>query len=257
MYFDSAFEVRAYVWVGAWYAIFCFDQLYIKYAALLPSRRPPPAARLPRRGPPCRAQVCRGRDGRRLELGVRTPVPPAQPASRAAQLGGPRRARRVFYTNLWACGIATVICAATEPQTLLTLRWTRESMAALAVSAALGVGMSYFAFICRASVSATCFTILGNVCKARRPLPPTSATPSSRLARAPLPRAIAAASHRSAALSSARAAARRALFALLGVRACSRQWWCDAGLPTGTRRRGEGPLLSLSALAHRPPPRRC
>lgn len=31
MYFDSAFEVRAYVWVGAWYAIFCFDQLYIKF----------------------------------------------------------------------------------------------------------------------------------------------------------------------------------------------------------------------------------
>lgn len=90
----------------------------------------------------------------------------ARIARGSARRPSPRR--RVFYTNLWACGIATVICAATEPQTLLTLRWTRESMAALAVSAALGVGMSYFAFICRASVSATCFTILGNVCKARR-----------------------------------------------------------------------------------------
>lgn len=30
VYTDAAFVVRAYVWVGVWYVIFCFDQLYIK-----------------------------------------------------------------------------------------------------------------------------------------------------------------------------------------------------------------------------------
>eukprot|EP00962_Isochrysis_galbana_P021187 scaffold6249_cov124-Isochrysis_galbana.AAC.12 len=42
--------------------------------------------------------------------------------------------------------------------------------------------MSYFAFLCRASVSATCFTIIGNVCK---PLPrPRPLLPSlSRMCR--------------------------------------------------------------------------
>jgi GDP-mannose transporter len=30
--FDSDFEVRAYGWVLAWYVVFAFDQIYIKYA---------------------------------------------------------------------------------------------------------------------------------------------------------------------------------------------------------------------------------
>ena len=38
-------------------------------------------------------------------------------------------------------------------------------VAALAVSCAAGVAMSYFAFLCRAAVSATSFTVIGNVCK--------------------------------------------------------------------------------------------
>ena len=29
---DSSYEVNGYVWVCIWYAIFCFDQLYIKHA---------------------------------------------------------------------------------------------------------------------------------------------------------------------------------------------------------------------------------
>ena len=29
---DAHFAVRGYVWVGVWYLIFCFDQLYIKHA---------------------------------------------------------------------------------------------------------------------------------------------------------------------------------------------------------------------------------
>jgi len=72
---------------------------------------------------------------------------------------------RVFYTNLWACAIAGVGTVATEPHTLMSMHWGPMNLGALAISAALGVGMSYFAFLCRASVSATCFTIIGNVCK--------------------------------------------------------------------------------------------
>lgn len=55
--------------------------------------------------------------------------------------------------------------AATEPAVLRSFRWTPESIAALAVSCTLGVAMSYFAFLCRSQVSATYFTVIGNVCK--------------------------------------------------------------------------------------------
>ena len=48
---------------------------------------------------------------------------------------------------------------------LRNFQWTGASIAALSVSCALGVGMSYFAFLCRAQVSATYFTVIGNVCK--------------------------------------------------------------------------------------------
>jgi len=43
--------------------------------------------------------------------------------------------------------------------------WDRASMGALLVSCALGTAMSYFAFLARSSVSATYFTIIGNICK--------------------------------------------------------------------------------------------
>jgi GDP-mannose transporter len=72
---------------------------------------------------------------------------------------------RVFYTNLWASVLAGTLSAATEPRTLHHYRWTDSSMIALSVSCVLGVSMSYFAFLCRAQVSATCFTVIGNACK--------------------------------------------------------------------------------------------
>ena len=28
---DTSFHVRGYVWLGVWYAVFCFDQIYIKH----------------------------------------------------------------------------------------------------------------------------------------------------------------------------------------------------------------------------------
>jgi GDP-mannose transporter len=74
---------------------------------------------------------------------------------------------RVFYTNLLA----------TVPLLLLTLAfgeigqltkgatWTVPSTTFLLISCAIGTAMSYFQFLCRYLVSATSFTVLGNVCK--------------------------------------------------------------------------------------------
>lgn len=72
---------------------------------------------------------------------------------------------RVFYTNLWACLLSSMMMTATEPQVIHSLQWTPIALCALCISCLLGVMMSYFAFLCRASVSATSFTIIGNVCK--------------------------------------------------------------------------------------------
>jgi solute carrier family 35 protein len=112
---DAQFKVHGYVWVAVWYVIFCFDQLYIKYAV----------------------------DHVKVE----------------SNWG------RVFYTNLWACILAGAVSALTEPDVLLAFEWSSSSIAALTVSCFLGVGMSYFAFLCRSQVSATYFTVIGNVCK--------------------------------------------------------------------------------------------
>ena len=54
---------------------------------------------------------------------------------------------------------------ATEPAVLRSMRWNYKNTTALAVSCAAGVAMSYFAFLCRSAVSATSFTVIGNVCK--------------------------------------------------------------------------------------------
>jgi len=72
---------------------------------------------------------------------------------------------RVYYTNLWASILLFWLTLATEPQTLTAMQWTFKPVAALSLSCAAGVAMSYFAFLCRAAVSATSFTVIGNVCK--------------------------------------------------------------------------------------------
>ena len=77
----------------------------------------------------------------------------------------------------------------TEPDVLSSVRWSDgRSLAALAVSCVLGVGISYFAFLCRAAVSATCFTVVGNVCKASSALrsPPGLLTTPAHLLMRPL-----------------------------------------------------------------------
>jgi len=113
---DAQFVVHGYIWVGVWYVIFCFDQLYIKHAV----------------------------DTVEVE----------------SNWG------RVFYTNLWACLISgTMSVTMGEVDDLIAFHWSWPSIGALGVSCALGVGMSYFAFLCRSQVSATHFTVIGNVCK--------------------------------------------------------------------------------------------
>lgn len=72
---------------------------------------------------------------------------------------------RVFYTNLWSSILLLFLTLALEPHVLTKTVWTQEKVAALALSCALGTAMSYFAFLCRAAVSATSFTVVGNVCK--------------------------------------------------------------------------------------------
>jgi GDP-mannose transporter len=72
---------------------------------------------------------------------------------------------RVFYTNLWSSILLLFLTVALEPHVLTKTEWTQEKVAALALSCALGTAMSYFAFLCRAAVSATSFTVVGNVCK--------------------------------------------------------------------------------------------
>jgi GDP-mannose transporter len=73
---------------------------------------------------------------------------------------------RVYYTNflssipLMGIGVVTG-----EVRTLTNFEWTFAAVAAFTVSCALGVAMSYFAFLARSAVSATYFSVIGNVCK--------------------------------------------------------------------------------------------
>lgn len=73
---------------------------------------------------------------------------------------------RVYYTNLLASIPLVFVGAGTgEVALLTTFTWTWQSVLAFSVSCALGVAMSYFAFLARSSVSATYFSVIGNVCK--------------------------------------------------------------------------------------------
>ena len=112
---DHAFEVRGYAWVGAWYAAFCFNQLYIK-----------------------------------LKLDT---------VAVESNWG------RVLYTNLWAAATTALAIAAFDPHVGASLEWSAAGGAVLGASCVVGVAMAYAAFLCRAAVSATSFTVIGNVCK--------------------------------------------------------------------------------------------
>jgi len=116
VYTDSEFHVTGYMWVGIWYVIFTFDQIYIKHAVTT--------------------------------------------VKMESNWG------RVFYTNFLACFPLFCVGATTgEYNTMSTFVWTWEAAVAFLVSCLLGVAMSYFAFLARTAVSATYFSVIGNVCK--------------------------------------------------------------------------------------------
>ena len=52
-----------------------------------------------------------------------------------------------------------------EADTLRKLEWGAGGIAALVASCLGGLGMSYFSFALRAVISATSFSVIGNVCK--------------------------------------------------------------------------------------------
>jgi GDP-mannose transporter len=52
-----------------------------------------------------------------------------------------------------------------EVDTLRKMEWTGGGIAALVASCLGGLGMSYFSFALRAVISATSFSVIGNVCK--------------------------------------------------------------------------------------------
>ena len=60
--------------------------------------------------------------------------------------------------------LAITACSG-ELQTLIGLKWHMGGIVALFASCAGGLGMSYFSFALRAVISATSFSVIGNVCK--------------------------------------------------------------------------------------------
>jgi len=72
---------------------------------------------------------------------------------------------RVYYLNLLSAMPLFVAFIWNQELAEEGVEWTMASIAALLFSCILGVAMSYFAFLARHAVSATSFTVLGNVCK--------------------------------------------------------------------------------------------
>jgi len=70
---------------------------------------------------------------------------------------------RVYYCNLLASFPLIFTGFATNETAAVV--WSFEATVALAFSCVLGLAMSYFAFMARKLVSATYFSIIGNVCK--------------------------------------------------------------------------------------------
>ena len=70
---------------------------------------------------------------------------------------------RVYYCNLLAS--MPLIFTGLGSNETAAIDWSFEGTAALAFSCVLGLAMSYFAFLARKLVSATYFSVIGNVCK--------------------------------------------------------------------------------------------
>ncbi|CAL5224035.1 g6656 [Coccomyxa viridis] len=73
---------------------------------------------------------------------------------------------RTYYQNTLAFVPMLAITAFSgEVQVLAALTWKTKGVLLLCASCAGGVGMSYFSFALRAVISATLFSVIGNVCK--------------------------------------------------------------------------------------------
>jgi len=72
---------------------------------------------------------------------------------------------RVYYTNLLASIPLVFMGWGQGEYDAIISPWSSSIYAALLVSVALGVAMSYFAWLARSLVSATYFTVIGNSCK--------------------------------------------------------------------------------------------
>jgi GDP-mannose transporter len=71
---------------------------------------------------------------------------------------------RVFYSNLLSCGPLLALSVASWEVSAVESA-TSLGVLLILVTVLLGCGMSYFAWAARSAVSATSFTVIGNVCK--------------------------------------------------------------------------------------------
>lgn len=73
---------------------------------------------------------------------------------------------RVYYTNMLpVVPLFIIMYSQGEFDSLATFQFTLASKSWLLISCACGVAISYFAFLARAAISATYFTVVGNTCK--------------------------------------------------------------------------------------------
>lgn len=74
---------------------------------------------------------------------------------------------RVYYTNLLAGGVLALVFpfCSSEHEAILSAAFTPGSIAVLALSCAVGVGMSHAGYLMRSNVSATAGVVVGVVCK--------------------------------------------------------------------------------------------
>lgn len=73
---------------------------------------------------------------------------------------------RVFYCNFLAFAPLMFVGGISgDLDVLRHFEWTWQAVTAYLVACGLGVAMSYFSFLARSSVSATYFSVIGNVCK--------------------------------------------------------------------------------------------
>tara|TARA_B110000008_G_C16945802_1_gene554392 strand:+ start:1161 stop:1868 length:708 start_codon:yes stop_codon:yes gene_type:complete len=70
---------------------------------------------------------------------------------------------RVFYQNTWGC--LTLLFKFFYDANSIKIQMRRNNIITLSLSCVIAIGMSYFGLACRKMLSATYFTLIGNMCK--------------------------------------------------------------------------------------------